>query len=134
MLLVSCTVSSTDPFPVSSVTVGDVELSVWTADDPAERRQGLRGVDRLPGDVDGMVFVYVTPVAASYVMEDTLIALDIWWFDGDGVLVGTDAMTPCPAEPCPDYPSPGPILTVLETPAGEYHFEVGSVISTVVSG
>jgi uncharacterized membrane protein (UPF0127 family) len=119
---------------VSSVSVGNVDLSVWTADDPTERRQGLRGIEDLPDGIDGMAFIYESPVAASYVMRDTVIPLDIWWFDEDGVLVATDEMTPCSAEPCADYRSPGPILSVLETPAGEFEFEVGSRISTVESG
>lgn len=107
---------------------------VWTADDTVERRQGLRQIEGLPDDIDGMVFVYETPAAASYVMEDTLIPLDVWWFDVNGVLIGTDEMTPCRVEPCADYPSPGPVLTVLETPAGDYEFESGSEISTMGSG
>lgn len=119
---------------MSSLTVGEVELSVWTADDPTERRQGLRNIDRLPDDVDGMVFIYGTPGAVSYEMENTVIPLDIWWFDADGVLVGTEEMAPCPAEPCDDYHSPGPVLTVLETPVGDHEFKIGTVVSNVENG
>ena len=134
LVVVACATASTHPFPVSSLTVGDVELSVWTADDPAQRRQGLRDVAGLPDGIDGMVFVYGTPGSASYEMENTLIPLDIWWFDENGALIGTDEMTPCPAEPCEDYVSPGPVLTVLETPLGDHEFETGAVISNVENG
>jgi uncharacterized membrane protein (UPF0127 family) len=64
-------------------------------------------------------------------MLDTVIPLDVWWFDGDGVLVGTAEMEPCPSEPCTRYASPQPVMWVLETELGVYEFEVGSQLSTV---
>ena len=51
-------------------------------------------------------------------MRDTLIPLDLWWFDADGRLLGSTEMEPCPSEPCPDYGSPGEVGWALETPAG----------------
>ncbi len=103
---------------------------MFVADTPELRRQGLRDVTDLGGR-DGMLFVYSEPSSAAYEMVDALIPLDIWWFDGDGVLLGSTRMEPCETEPCPVYASPGPIGWALETPAGERDFVPGVVISTV---
>ncbi len=83
------------------------------------------GVESLPRGIDGMLFSYATPRPAAYHMLDTLIPLDIWWFDESGRLVGRDEMTPCPQEPCVSYGSPGPVSWVLETPAGVVELEPG---------
>jgi uncharacterized membrane protein (UPF0127 family) len=103
------------------------------ADEGAERHEGLRRIDALPDGVDGMVFVYGAPAVASYGMFETQIPLDIWWFSPEGVLLGSDTMEPCPAEPCLSYASPGPIRWALETPAGEWEFSIGDPISAVES-
>ena len=85
------------------------------------------------GRLDGMLFVYDIETQATYGMLNTPMPLDIWWFDGDGVLLGTTEMEPCPFEPCVRYASPGPVRWVLETPRGAFDLEVGSVLSTVES-
>ncbi len=43
-------------------------------------------------------------------------------------------MAPCPAEPCPLYPSPAEVSWVLETVAGVYEFEEGAVITDAPNG
>lgn len=106
-------------------------LTVLMAETSAQRRQGLREVESLPAGVDGMLFVWDAPTSATFEMRDTLIPLDIWWFDGDGNLLGSTPMVPCPAEPCVGYGSPGPIGWALETPAGELTFAPGASLSTV---
>lgn len=73
-----------------------------------------------------MLFVYDRPASATFGMLDTLIQLDIWWFDEDGHLLGSAEMEPCPEEPCTDYRSPGPVMWVLETTAGEFEFSTGA--------
>lgn len=121
-------------FPTTDVVIAATELTVWVADEPDERRQGLREVESLPDGIDGMLFRYAAPTLASYGMLDTPIPLDIWWFDGNGRLIGTAEMEPCPAEPCPSYQSPGLVLTVLETPQGAHHFQLGDELSNVENG
>ncbi len=103
------------------------------ADEPAERGSGLMEVEDL-GALDGMLFVYDAEAQATFVMLNTLIPLDVWWFDGDGLLIGTAEMDPCPFEPCVRYGSPGPVRWVLETPLGDFDFEMGSLLSNVESG
>jgi len=122
------------PYPAAPITVGDEHLTVWVADEAAERQQGLRQVEGLPAGIDGMLFVYESPTNVTFGMLDTLMPLDIWWFDSSASLVGGAVMDPCPAKPCVGYRSPGPISWVLETPAGSLGLEPGAVISTVESG
>ncbi|HSM45840.1 MAG TPA: DUF192 domain-containing protein [Acidimicrobiia bacterium] len=95
------------------------------ADTPTLRNQGLRSVEALPDDVDGMLFVFEEPRPATFGMRDTLLPLDIWWFDADGVLLGSARMEPCSSDPCPSYGSPGPISWALETPAGALDLTAG---------
>lgn len=119
--------------PTESVAVGDQTVLVAVADEPAEQGSGLMEVEDL-GRLDGMLFVYDHEAPATFFMLNTPMPLDIWWFDGDGVLVGTAEMDPCPFEPCTRYGSPEPVRWALETQLGEFEFEMGSVLSTVESG
>lgn len=114
--------------------MGDVTLTVAVADTADERRQGLRRVEELPDGLDGMLFVFEDVRSVTFGMRETIIPLDIWWFDGDGALLGTTAMTPCPAEPCSIYAPPAPVAWALETPQGERSFPPGAVLSSGDSG
>ncbi|MGH8915298.1 MAG: DUF192 domain-containing protein [Acidimicrobiia bacterium] len=117
----------------ATATVGDDELRVWVADEAEERAQGLRGVERLPSGLDGMLFVFATPTSAVFVMEDTLMPLDVWFFDEEGLLVGSHEMTPCSRQPCVRYPTPGPVAWAMETPLGERDFQPGMQLTTSAS-
>lgn len=108
------------------IAVGDREITVWVAANDEDRGRGLMEVEQLPPPIDGMLFVFEEPRPASFWMLNTLIPLDIWWFDGEGTLVGSTTMQPCQAQPCPSYPSPGPVGWALETPAGDFDFANGS--------
>jgi uncharacterized membrane protein (UPF0127 family) len=114
--------------------VGDDRLDVLIADTPEERQTGLQGVEEIPGGADGMLFVYETSSEVHYFMLGVPIALDIWFFDPEGVLIGSTEMAPCPAEPCPTYSSPGPVSWVLETVAGVYGYDDGAVLSGAPNG
>ncbi|MEA1902356.1 MAG: DUF192 domain-containing protein [Actinomycetota bacterium] len=126
----SSTVPS-DLFESAEIRVGTTDLNVWIADESAERRRGLMEIEVLPSGIDGMVFSWSSPVSARFHMENTLMPLDIWWFDADGVLIGRTEMVPCETEDCPTYRPPGPVLSALETPAGVETFPSGAVLSTV---
>ena len=97
----------------------------WTvaiADTPALRGRGLMGVTELIG-VDGMLFVFVEetytdPVQVGFFMLNTLIPLDIWYFDYDGKLVDMLTMEPCQTEPCRTYFASDPFHYALETEVG----------------
>lgn len=114
-------------FPIEPVSVGDVELEVAVASTPEQRSQGLRGVEELDG-YDGMLFVFEETRGATFGMRDTLIPLDIWWFDGDGVLIGSTEMQPCEEAICASYGSPGEVGWALETPLGQWEFSLGDLL------
>ncbi len=118
-------------FPEAEIGVGDELITVWVADESAERQQGLMEVDQLPRDIDGMLFVFEAEASVTFAMFNTPMPLDIWWFDTTGVLVGWAEMEPCRSRPCTSYRSPGPIQWVLETPQDKYDFAPGAMISGI---
>jgi uncharacterized membrane protein (UPF0127 family) len=107
------------PFATDVIDLGEESWSVAVADTSAERRQGLRGVRDL-GDLDGMLFVFETTTSATFTMRDTLMPIDIAFFDSAGDLVDRLEMVPCAAEPCPSYQASGPFRYALETEAGGF--------------
>ena len=56
--------------------------------------------------------------------RDTLIPLDIAFFDSDGGLVNLLTMEPCTADPCPSYRPGGSYRYAVEAPAGDLDFVV----------
>lgn len=116
-------------FTTTQIEVGEQRLTVAVAETPSQRNQGLRGVETLPEGIDGMLFVFGTPMTATFGMRDTLFPLDIWWFDSEGRLVGSIRMTPCDSPPCVGYDSPGQISWALETPAGEIELAPGDSLA-----
>lgn len=115
-------------FGRANAIVGGEAVVVAVADTPELRGQGLMGVTELV-DVDGMLFVFAEEVEAAFWMKDTLIPLDIWFFDSDGGFVDMLMMTPCAAsaigkdpfhlaDPCETYPASGPFQYALETEVG----------------
>lgn len=97
-------------------------FSVEIAADPASRARGLMGRRQLLRG-HGMLFVYETPQPAGFWMKDTLIPLDMLFFDRTGVLrhVHPQAqphdLTTIPGA-APGDPDPDRLL-VLELAGGE---------------
>lgn len=92
----------------------------------AQRGQGLSGVDELPPGLDGMLFMWNDPSTTSFHMSGVGFPLDVWFFDGDGMLIGSTSMPTCPDGACASYTTPGPVKWALETPAGDFSFAPGS--------
>lgn len=134
LVVVACGATPGAGFAEAEIALGEEVLTVWIATEPAERQQGLMEVDRLPPRLDGMLFVYQTSTSVTFTMFNTPMPLDIWWLDGEGVLIGSAEMEPCFSKPCTSYRSPGPIQWVLETPQGQYDFQSGVVLSTIDIG
>ncbi len=105
------------PFPVRTVTVAGDPWLVAVAETAELRAQGLMNVTDL-GSLDGMLFVFPAAVTAEFWMKDTLIPLDIAFFDESGGFVDKLTMVPCEADPCPTYPAAAPYRYALEAPAG----------------
>lgn len=101
----------------ATIDVGGQGLLVAVADDPGEWTQGLMGVEQL-GDLDGMLFVFPQEHLGGFTMRETLIPLDIVFFDDDGTFVDVLSMVPCTAEPCPPYVPEAQYSWALETPTG----------------
>lgn len=99
-----------------------VAVNVEIADDAEERALGLMGRKSL-APMSGMLFVYETPRPASFWMKNTLIPLDILFFDASGVLRHIHPQ----ARPLDLTPIPGAVpgdsrpdrLLVLEVAGGE---------------
>jgi uncharacterized membrane protein (UPF0127 family) len=104
--------------PVDTVVVDGEPLVVAVAATEVARSQGLRGVTDL-GDLDGMLFTWDgATVASRFTMEDTLIALDIAFFDAEGRYVDGFTMVPCESTVCPSYTAAYAHAYALEIPAG----------------
>ena len=109
-------------FPESTtITIDDRELTVAVADTPALRAHGLMGVTDL-GELDGMLFVWEEDSESGFWMKDTLIPLDIAFFDSDGVVVNVLTMVPCASDDCPRYRAGAPYRHAVEAPAGDLGF------------
>ncbi len=85
--------------------VGRIPLDVALALTPQQQAQGLMNVTDLPEGA-GMLFVFPEEKMGSFWMKDTLIPLDIAFFDANRRLVGALTMVPCTSDPCATY-SPG---------------------------
>ena len=81
---------------------GSMTFVVEVADDSAERAQGLMGRESLPTR-GGMLFVYDIPNSVAFWMKNTLIPLDMLFFDGAGQLVSLHEN----ARPLDETPIPG---------------------------
>jgi uncharacterized membrane protein (UPF0127 family) len=133
LLLAAC--GSDDPvgldgFDSATITIDEEQMAVAIADTPALRSRGLMGVTDL-GGLDGMLFVFEESTVGGFWMKDTLVALDIAFFDADGVFVDVFPMEPCTEDPCPVYHPQGPYRYAVETPVGGLGFVgEGSVLET----
>lgn len=91
------------------------QLQVEWATTPAAQQRGLmhrQTVDR------GMLFMFTDNQPRMFWMKNTLVPLDIMFFDASGRYVSSMNMLPCTADPCMRYPSGGPANYALEMPAG----------------
>jgi uncharacterized membrane protein (UPF0127 family) len=109
-------------FPLADLTVKRggstvLTLTVEIADTPAAREKGLMGVTKL-NDQQGMAFVFPGMQSAPFWMKDTLIPLDIAFWDDAGAVVDMQAMTPCTADPCTIYNPAQPYRSAVEVRGG----------------
>jgi uncharacterized protein len=89
-------------------------LTVEVADNQAAWDHGLMDVKSMPAD-RGMAFVFPQVVDAGFWMKNTLIPLDIAFWDTQGHVVDMLQMTPCKADPCYAYYPSAHYIASVET-------------------
>jgi uncharacterized membrane protein (UPF0127 family) len=99
------------------------EWCLWLADSSILRAEGLMGVtDPDLGGAAGMVFSFDEDTSGAFWMRNTPLPLSIAWYDGEGDLVSSTDMDPCPADvadaACPRFAPGGPYRYAIEVPQG----------------
>jgi uncharacterized membrane protein (UPF0127 family) len=94
-----------------------VHLNVEVADTEAHREAGLMNTRSLPTD-QGEAFTWTDPVEVGFWMKDTLIPLDIVYWDAQGRIVDILSMTPCTADPCAIYNARSAFVGAVELDPG----------------
>lgn len=94
-----------------------IELTTEFAYTPEKMEKGMMGRTGF-GTIDAMAFNFEQQRVLSFWMKNTLIPMDILFFDADGDFVSSASMVPCAADPCKIYESAEPASIALEVPAG----------------
>lgn len=94
-----------------------LQLDVAIAETEPARDAGLMGVRSL-GANQGMAFLFPAATTVNFWMKDTLIPLDIAFWDATGTVISTDTMVPCHADPCPQYGAARPYVGAVEVASG----------------
>jgi len=123
------------------LTIEGAPFLLWIADGLGEQERGLMFVtseqmaDLPDGTRRGMVFVYDRELQLSFWMKNTIIPLDIAYFDSDGIVVATHTMAPLD-DRLGHYRSGSPAQYAIEVNAGvwaELGLEVGDRIEIPTS-
>ena len=110
--------AGTQAATTGSVTLHGQTFSAEFAADDAARERGLMHRTVLEAD-HSMLFVFADDAPRAFWMKNTLIPLDILYFDAERKLASMQLNAqPCKGDPCALYPSEGSARYVLEVPAG----------------
>ncbi len=94
-----------------------VNLLVEIAQTPEDRTRGLMGRESIDEN-KGMLFIFPEEEMLSFWMKDTLVPLDIMFFNAEGKFVNAFTMEPCTEDPCPSYRSAELAQFALEAGTG----------------
>lgn len=111
------------------IYVRDIPLSVTLADTPAERQQGLSGVESMRAE-EGMLFVFEAEGDYMFWMKDMNFPIDILWINNDLEIVYIEENLSPDTYPT-RYGSTAPARFVLETNAffaDTFNIKVGDKI------
>lgn len=89
----SCQPLFTEGGKTELIHVGDIPLNVEIAATPEIRQRGLMYRKNLPSN-EGMLFVFPKSSLQSFWMKNTLIPLDVGFFDDQGFLLEVLTMEP----------------------------------------
>lgn len=104
--------------PSEQIELAHHRLMVEIAATPEQWASGLMFRTRMAAD-RGMLFLFPSTAPRMFWMKNTLIPLDILFFDSQRRLINVSADTPpCKRDPCPLYASRAPAQYVLELNAG----------------
>ena len=96
-----------------------------------ERKMGLMQIAKMPNG-KAALFIYPRPSSVNFWMKNTLISLDILYFDKDKKLIGIiKKAAPCTISPCLVYPANN-IQYVIELNAGfvdQYQIQLGAIFT-----
>lgn len=95
----------------------ELSLHVQIAETAHSQEEGLMNVKKMPDQV-GMAFLFHPSTSGPFWMKDTLIPLDIAFWDGRGRIVTTLTMVPCKADPCHQYDPGASYVGSVEMNAG----------------
>ena len=109
-------------FPTGSLEISRagnevLSLRVEVASTPKQRVTGLMNIKDMPEDA-GMAFQFETSTQGSFFMKNTLMPLDITFWDEQGIIVDILQMEPCTKEPCPLFTPKTPYIGAVETKRG----------------
>jgi len=85
-----------------SIRLDDTKFLVAVAEEASRRAQGLMCLGSL-GDLNGMLFMFPDEGSSDFWMKDTLIPLDIAFFDSRAVSWTDFEMERCKVPECPSY-------------------------------
>ena len=115
--LAACSVAA-NAQAISYVVLKGKTFYVELAENDEQHTRGLMFREQMAPD-RGMFFIFRSEYMHAFWMKNTLIPLDMLYFDKKLQLVSMQTnVPPCKADPCPSYPSSGPAQYVLELNAG----------------
>lgn len=112
------------------LTAGDKELFVEIERSAESQTLGLSGRDFLCKKT-GMLFVFSNPSIQNFWMKDMKFPIDIVWIDKNKKIIGFKENAK-PEDYPEEYPSPSPVLYVLEIHAGavqKWKLKIGDSIN-----
>ena len=112
LLFFRCDGLKTQEGKLLNIAIGHYPLKVELANTPETRERGLMYRSHLRGD-EGMLFVFPYPRKVAFWMKNTLIPLDIGYFNAEGFLLEYMGMRPDGGKKT--YPSSKLTLYAVET-------------------